>query len=158
MQVVSITTRWQQWLRKRSTVGGCPSRIEHQRGEGVKDSPGMAAAAAIDGGAALNTRGGEAVVAASTTMTPVTGTTMQSQQGHQPPPLLPLLIHQFTTCNGVYWGAVGHANPDCGSGSIIIHNRCAGGEVKMGGSRVYNAGVFVRGVRGGITASKCSEG
>ena len=35
MQVVSITTRRQQWLRKRSTVGGRPSRIERQRGEGV---------------------------------------------------------------------------------------------------------------------------
>jgi hypothetical protein len=43
---------------------------------------------------------------------------------------------------------IGYANPDCGSGRVIIHNRCAGGKVKMGGSRVCNATVLVGGGEG----------
>ena len=41
---------------------------------------------------------------------------------------------QFTTCNGVHCDAVGNTNPNCGSGGIIICNRCSGGKIYMGGS------------------------
>ena len=41
---------------------------------------------------------------------------------------------QFTTCNGVHCGAVGDANPNFGSGGVIICNRCSGGKIYMGGS------------------------
>ena len=64
---------------------------------------------------------------------------------------------QFTTCNGVHCGAVGDANPNCGSGSVIICSRCSGGQIIKGRILSLQCQCLCQGMRDGITASKCCK-
>ena len=51
---------------------------------------------------------------------------------------------KFTTCNGVHRSAIGHANPDCESGGVIICDWCAGGKIHARQSGVGNAAINVQ--------------
>ena len=61
---------------------------------------------------------------------------------------------KFTPCNGVHRSAIDHVTPDCGSGGIIVVDRCARGKVHAGQSGIDNAAIDVGGLEGGIMASK----